>query len=126
MHNQPQLGIQTVAMPTAQNARGTIFGGWMMGQLDLAGAIIARTLLDVGQEVVTVKATDIIFKKPVYSGDVIQCWVTVVKIGNTSITTKITVTVIRKDTGIVEHEVATGDFIYVSLKDGKPSPIARK
>ncbi|WP_010318223.1 hotdog domain-containing protein, partial [Vibrio ordalii] len=39
-----QLLLRTLAMPADTNANGDIFGGWIMSQLDLAGAILAKEI----------------------------------------------------------------------------------
>ena len=36
-----KLISQTIAMPRETNANGDIFGGWLLSQMDLAGAILA-------------------------------------------------------------------------------------
>ena len=38
---QGQLALQTIAMPKDTNSNGDILGGWLMSQMDLAGAISA-------------------------------------------------------------------------------------
>jgi acyl-CoA thioesterase YciA len=38
---QGELALQTIAMPRDTNASGDIFGGWLLSQMDLAGAITA-------------------------------------------------------------------------------------
>ena len=38
---QGELALQTIAMPKDTNASGDIFGGWLLSQMDLAGAITA-------------------------------------------------------------------------------------
>jgi len=124
--NNYQLGIQCIAMQDHRNNHGTIFGGWLMSQLDLAGSIICRTLLQQDQEIVTVSVSNLVFEKPIYAGDVIQCWVAIEKVGKSSITTKIQTNAVRKGTQIVDQKVAHGKFIYVCVKDGKPDPIMRK
>ncbi len=42
-----QLLLRTLAMLTDTNANGDIFGGWIMSQLDLAGAILPKKYLQV-------------------------------------------------------------------------------
>ncbi len=45
-----ELSIRTLAMPADTNQNGDIFGGWVLGQMDVAGGIfaskIARPLRD--------------------------------------------------------------------------------
>jgi acyl-CoA thioesterase YciA len=77
-----QLLLRTLAMPADTNANGDIFGGWIMSQLDLAGAILAKEI-SFGR-VVTVYVSSITFKKPVKVGDVVCCYGECTKIGRTS------------------------------------------
>ena len=122
----PHLGIQSVAMPAHKNNHGTVFGGYVMGEMDLAGAIIAKNYLEEDQELVTVSVTDLVFEKPLFAGDVFQCWVSIEKIGTTSITTKIQVDAVRKNTKNIEQNVAHGTFVYVCVKNGVPDAVKRK
>ena len=45
-HNVPQgdLVLRTLAMPADTNANGDIFGGWLMSQMDIGGAILAKEI----------------------------------------------------------------------------------
>mgnify|MGYP000445196765 CR=1 FL=1 len=43
---RPGAALQTIAMPADTNANGDIFGGWLMGQMDLGASVLARTLAD--------------------------------------------------------------------------------
>lgn len=36
---QGELVLRTLAMPADTNANGDIFGGWLMSQMDMGGAI---------------------------------------------------------------------------------------
>ena len=66
-----QLLLRTMAMPADTNASGDIFGGWIMSQMDLGGAILAKEL--ARGRVVTVAADAITFLKPAAVGDVVCC-----------------------------------------------------
>ena len=37
-----EVVIRTIAMPADANANGDIFGGWLIAQMDLGGAVLAR------------------------------------------------------------------------------------
>jgi len=82
-------GIPTVrmmAMPADTNWLGDIFGGWLMSQADIAGAVLAyrRT----GGNVVTIAVNNFLFIEPVYIGDIVSFYAEIERVGNTSITTK--------------------------------------
>ena len=84
---QPTLRV--VPMPADANAAGDIFGGWIVSQADIAGAI-AATRRARGR-VVTVAINAFQFKKPVFIGDVVSFYAEVVRVGNTSITVDLAV-----------------------------------
>src|SRR6202044_2342258 len=79
--------IRTIAMPADTNPHGDIFGGWLVCQMDLAGATVA--VRRAGGRVVTVAITAMVFHRPVCVGDEVSCYGSLEKIGNTSITIKI-------------------------------------
>ena len=112
---------KTVAMPKDTNANGDIFGGWLMGQMDLAGAIIARDNAKGRKATVAVDAMS--FIAPVKIGDIVSCFGSVIKLGKTSITVKIEVTAARGHEEDI-HLVTNGTFVYVAIdKLGKPRKI---
>ena len=62
--------IKVVMMPKDTNAHGTIFGGWVMAQVDIAGSIPAW---DRAQgPVVTVAVNSFVFKEAVFVGDLVS------------------------------------------------------
>ncbi|AQW86610.1 acyl-CoA thioesterase [Campylobacter pinnipediorum subsp. caledonicus] len=116
--------IKIVALPKDTNSSGNIFGGWIMSQIDMAGVIAARELAP--ERVVTISMDEIIFKEPVYVGDLISCYAKVIKVGTTSIKTQIEVTALRQnDDGFTECVQVTSAFAtFVSVtKDGVKKPI---
>lgn len=60
-HNVPQgdLVLRTLAMPADTNANGDIFGGWLMSQMDIGGAILAKEIAH--GRVVTVRVEGMTF-----------------------------------------------------------------
>src|SRR5258708_26952819 len=77
-----ELVIRTIAMPADTNANGDIFGGWLMSQMDLGGAVLARTV--ARSRVVTVAVEGMTFLHPVLVGDTVACYATVLRTGRTS------------------------------------------
>lgn len=84
-----ELVLRTLAMPADTNANGDIFGGWLMSQMDIGGAILAKEIA-LGR-VVTVAVNGIKFQKPVAVGDVVCCYARCLKTGKSSITINIEV-----------------------------------
>lgn len=113
--------IRTIAMPADTNPHGDIFGGWLICQMDLAGATVATRR--VGGRVVTVAITAMVFHRPVCVGDEVTCYGSVEKIGTTSIAIKIE-SWARRGTGTTPIKVTEGLFTYVRVDaDGRPQPI---
>jgi acyl-CoA thioesterase YciA len=114
--------IRTIAMPADTNPHGDIFGGWLLCQMDLAGASVA--VRRAGGRVVTVAIAAMAFHRPVCVGDEVSCYGVVEKIGRTSITVKIE-SWARRGTGLTPIKVTEGLFTYVRVDpEGCPQPIA--
>ena len=116
--------LRTLAMPADTNANGDIFGGWIMSQLDLAGAILAKEISK--GRVVTVSVSEIVFKSPVSVGDVVCCYGECTRIGYTSmsVTLEVWVKPVRLD-GVGERRlVCEAVFNYVAIDSrGRPRPL---
>ena len=116
-----ELTTRTIAMPTDQNPAGDIFGGWLLSQMDLAGATLA--IRRAKGRVVTVAITAMTFHRPVFIGDEVTCYAEIVKVGRTSITVKIE-SWVRRGAGGKHIEVTGGVFTYVATDpDRKPHPL---
>ena len=117
------LTIRTLAMPADTNPAGDIFGGWVMSQMDIAGAIAAVERTQ--GRVVTVAVEGMTFIAPVKVGDVLCVYTTVERVGNTSITINIEAWA-RRNRLDERVKVTDGRFVYVSLgEDGSKRPIGR-
>src|SRR5690242_9284765 len=92
---QKDCAIKVIAMPMYANPDGDIFGGWIVSQMDLAGALPARRLAH--NRVVTVAIENIVFHKPVFIGDCLECYATIEKVGHSSITVDVEVLVERRE-----------------------------
>jgi acyl-CoA thioesterase YciA len=116
--------IRTIAMPADTNPHGDIFGGWLLCQMDLAGATIATR--HAGGRVVTIAITAMVFHRPVCVGDEMSCYASVSKTGNTSITIKIESWARRaRGADTIPIKVTEGLFTYVRVDpDGHPQTVA--
>ncbi|MBB4051820.1 acyl-CoA thioesterase YciA [Devosia subaequoris] len=115
------LIIRTLAMPADTNPAGDIFGGWVMSQMDIAGAIAA--VEQVKGRVVTVAVEAMTFIAPVKVGDVLCVYADIERIGTTSITVGLEAWV-RRNRLDERSKVTEARFVYVSLDDtGKKRPI---
>lgn len=109
-------------MPADTNAHGTIFGGHILSLIDQAGAIGAHRI--GAGKVVTAAVRGVEFKRPVRVGDIVSCYASVVRVGNTSITVR--VRVVAHDPRNVTNwrEVTVAELVYVNLDDaGNPAPL---
>ena len=105
--------IRVVAMPKDANAGGSIFGGWIMSQIDLAAAILA--LERAKGRVATVAVNSMEFHEPVFIGDVVSCYADIVKTGRTSITIKVEVYSERNPANKQIVKVTEAELTYVAL-----------
>lgn len=118
-----QLTIRTTAMPADTNPNGDIFGGWLMGQMDIAGGSTA--IQRAHGRVVTVAVDAMTFHKPVFVGDEVSCYTRIERIGNTSITIKVEAWARRMRIREL-IKVTEGTFVYVAIDgNGRPRPIPR-
>jgi acyl-CoA thioesterase YciA len=106
----PVLRIKT--LPNDANKTGDIFGGWLMSNIDIAGAILA-TKRTKGH-VVTVAVKELIFLKPLYVQDLVSFYVDIEKIGRTSITVKVEVYAERL-TEPSFMKVSEASLVYVAV-----------
>ena len=81
--------LRMVPRPSDTNAAGDIFGGWIMSQVDIAGAVPA--LRRAKGRVATVAVNAFTFKKPVYVADLVSFYAKVIKVGSTSVTVDVQV-----------------------------------
>jgi acyl-CoA thioesterase YciA len=81
--------IRRVMMPRDTNAFGTIFGGVILAEIDLAAAVEAHR--HHGGRLVTVAMDGVVFRAPVHVGDCVSFFTETVRIGTTSIRVKIRV-----------------------------------
>lgn len=121
--NEP--AIRVLMMPRDTNAHGTIFGGVILSYIDQAGAIEARR--QGLALMVTVSMDKVVFHEPVFVGDLVSFWTETVRIGTTSITTKVVVEAIRAGDPTERVVVTEAHVVYVNLGENrKPKPIQRK
>ena len=100
---------------------GLGFGGWLLGQMDIAGGIFAAGIAKGRTATVAVDAMT--FRNPVSVGDVMCIYTDLIRIGNTSVTVHVEAWVIRRNQS--DRLIVTdGNFTYVALDDERrPRPI---
>ncbi len=114
--------LRVAAMPSDANYSGDIFGGSIMGQVDIAGSIPA--LHRAKGKVVTVAVNSFIFKEPIYIGDIVSFYASIVKVGTTSITVDVEVYAQRDPAMPVCVKVTEAVLTYVAIgEDRSPRPV---
>ncbi len=75
--------LRVMPLPSDANIHGDVFGGWIMAQVDIAGAIPAARRAN--GRVATIAVTSFLFKNPVFVGDLLSFYARVIKTGTTSV-----------------------------------------
>jgi len=121
--NEPVL--RSMPMPKDTNRYGTVFGGVILSQVDIAGALEARKTAALN--FVTVAMDKVVFHNPVYVGDVVSFYTQTLSIGKTSLKVKVKVKADRFDGSAKNVPVTEAEITYVALDDEKkPVPIPKK
>ena len=114
-----ELVLKMIPMPRDCNANGDIFGGWVMAQVDMAGAVIPARYTRGRQA--TVAVNQFVFKQPVRVGDILSFFSSVTRVGRTSVTVQVEVYAERFRTQGVFVKVTEASLTYVSVgDDGRP------
>ena len=115
-----------IAMPADTNPEGDIFGGWLLAQMDLAGATPAFEL--ACGRCVTVALDGMVFHQPVSVGDEVSIYAHVIGSGRTSI--RVQVEAWKRARGqpqAASVRVTQGVFTYVAIdQNRKPRPLPGK
>lgn len=118
-----ELALQTIAMPADSNMNGDIFGGWLVSQMDLAGALTANRISK--GRVATVAIDSMVFHRPVSVGSSVTCFAEVQRIGRTSIVMLIEAWA-QKPTDMNREKVTEGKFTFVAIDDDGNSRVVPK
>ncbi|MGH7833781.1 MAG: acyl-CoA thioesterase [Candidatus Binatia bacterium] len=114
--------LRVTMLPRDTNARGTIFGGVILSHIDLAGAVAAHR--HAARNFVTKAMHEVEFIAPVYVGDVVSLYATLVREGRTSLTVRVEVEAERFQERGKVVKVTEAEVVYVSIDDHqKPTPI---
>ncbi|VEB24699.1 acyl-CoA thioester hydrolase YciA [Avibacterium volantium] len=125
--SQGTLLLRTLAMPSDTNANGDIFGGWIMSQMDMGGAILAKEIAH--GRVVTVAVDSMTFIRPISVGDVVCCYGRCVKVGRTSLQIKIEVWAKKVSSEPIGERycVTEAVFSFVAVdSNGRPRAVPRE
>jgi len=113
--------LRTFAMPRDLNSNGDVFGGWVLSQMDLAGAAVA--IRRARGKVATVGVEAMKFHRAISVGDEVNFYARIERVGRTSIRVKID-TWVRRGLSGEAYKVTEGVYTYVALgEDGRPRPV---
>lgn len=114
--------LRVAAMPSDANYTGDIFGGWLMGQVDIAGSIPA--VHRAKGRVATVAVNSFVFKQPIFVGDLVSFYTRIVKTGTTSVTVEVEVYAQRDPVNPTCVKVTEATLTYVAVgEDRKSRPL---
>ena len=120
--SSPEPAIRVVMMPRDTNAEGTIFGGVILSFIDQAAFVEARR--QARHRYVTVCMREVVFKEPVFTGDVLSLYGETVRIGKTSITVRVKVFAERSRTPDLAVHVTDAEVVMVAIDEqSHPTPI---
>ncbi|XWY19789.1 acyl-CoA thioester hydrolase YciA [Bisgaard Taxon 45] len=125
--NRGTLLLRTLAMPSDTNANGDIFGGWIMSQMDMGGAILAKEIAH--GRVVTIAVESMTFIRPITVGDVVCCYGKCLSVGRSSIKIKMEVWVKKVSSEPIGERycVTEAVFTFVAVDNaGRPRIVPRE
>ncbi len=117
-----ELVMRVMPMPADSNANGDVFGGWIMAQVDLAGAVLPARVAK--GRIATVAVDEFVFKQPVSVGDLLSFYAHVLKIGRTSVRVRVEVYAERNPADLKVVKVTEATVTYVAIDGhGQPRPL---
>ena len=117
-----QLVMRVMPMPADANGNGDIFGGWIMAQVDVAGAVLPARIAK--GRIATVAVNQFVFKQPVSISDLLSFYAKVERVGRTSVTVNVEVYAERRPSDPEVVKVTEATLTYVAIdRDGRPRPV---
>jgi acyl-CoA thioesterase YciA len=116
------LVLRVMPLPADVNGNGDVFGGWIMAQVDMAGAVLPSRI--ARGRIATVAVNEFVFKQPVSIGDLLSFYARVERIGRTSVTVHVEVYAERNPADLQVVKVTEANLTYVAIdREGKPRAI---
>ncbi|MEW6073526.1 MAG: acyl-CoA thioesterase [Planctomycetota bacterium] len=117
--------IRRVLLPRDTNAFGTIFGGVLLAEIDLAAAIEAHKTHP--GRLVTVAMDQVVFTAPVYVGDCVSFFTETERVGRTSIRVRVKVWAERRFSKGEDVYVTQATVTMVAVDEaGRPVPVGTR
>ncbi|MDQ2137937.1 hotdog domain-containing protein [Alcaligenaceae bacterium A4P071] len=111
--------LRVMPQPSDANIHGDVFGGWIMSQVDIAGAVIAARR--AAGRVATVAVNAFVFKKPVFVGDLLSFYADIERVGRTSVTVSVVVYAERHRMDAEIVKVTEASVTYVATDEARQS-----
>jgi acyl-CoA thioesterase YciA len=105
--------LRVVPLPSDVNQNGSVFGGWVMSQVDMAGGQTA--MRRARGRVATVSVDAFVFKSPLAIGDIVSFYADIVSTGTTSIKVAVSVYAERNPENPVIIKVTEAVLTYVAI-----------
>lgn len=122
VHDDAELVMRVMPMPADSNANGDVFGGWIMAQVDIAGAVLPFRV--ARGRIATVAVNQFLFKQPVSVGDLLSFYARVTRTGRTSVTVHVDVWAERNPIAWQVVKVTEANLTYVAIDEhGQPRPL---
>jgi len=119
VHEGAELVMRVMPMPADSNANGDIFGGWIMAQVDIAGAVLPMRV--ARGRITTVAVNEFVFKQSVSVGDLLSFYARVTRVGRTSVTVNVEVYAERNPAAPEVVRVTEANLTYVAINErGEP------
>ncbi|HOW49932.1 MAG: acyl-CoA thioesterase [Rubrivivax sp.] len=116
------LVLRVMPLPADVNSNGDVFGGWIMAQVDMAGAVLPSRI--ARGRIATVAVNEFIFKQPVSIGDLLSFYARVLRVGRSSVTVHVEVFAERNPADPQVVKVTEANLTYVAIDgEGKPRPL---
>lgn len=110
--------LRIPAIPADTNKGGSIFGGWIMSQVDIAGSIPAE--IRAKGPIVTRAVDSFEFKQPVFVGDLVACYARITETGRTSIKVHVEVYAQQIQNGNIDTRMVTeANLVYVAIDENR-------
>ncbi|MBP8176066.1 MAG: acyl-CoA thioesterase [Sphaerotilus sp.] len=120
--HQRELVLRVMPMPSDANGNGDIFGGWIMAQVDIAGAVLPARI--ARGRITTVAVNQFVFRNAVSIGDLLSFYATVTRIGTTSVSVQVEVYAERNPAEPRVVKVTEASLTYVAIdREGRPRPL---
>jgi acyl-CoA thioesterase YciA len=119
-----QLVLRVMPLPADTNGNGDVFGGWIMAQVDIAGAVLPARIAK--GRIATVAVNQFVFKQAVSVADLLSFYARVERIGTTSVTVNVEVYAERNPANLQVVKVTEANLTYVAIDhQGRPRPIPK-